>query len=241
MIEEHGDPDRTPLVLPSSHIQTNDELTADEAKQVKADDQAIQTILISLPEDIYAVIDNLFTPDQPSNITYMQHPQPNNYYVQQPPFHMNYMQQPMNDPKDISDPTTAMNMALVLMAKAFKLNYTTPIKNNQIISSNPRNREIAQPSMNMGQERHMQMARGTGQNAWNQIGQNIGENLGFQNVGNHNRLIVVLAIGNQNENVVDARAENNGNENNADKIRCYICRGVFEWTVWIELKWEQGE
>nr|GEV03528.1 hypothetical protein [Tanacetum cinerariifolium] len=56
----------------------------------------------------------------------------------------NYMQQPMPNFKDITDPTTAMNMALALMAKAFKLNYSTPT-NNQRISSNPRNRQIAQP------------------------------------------------------------------------------------------------
>nr|GEZ26379.1 hypothetical protein [Tanacetum cinerariifolium] len=45
----------------------------------------------------------------------------------------------MLNPKDITDPTTAMNMALALMAKAFKLNYSTPTNNNQRISSNPRN------------------------------------------------------------------------------------------------------
>ncbi|GJV66026.1 integrase, catalytic region, zinc finger, CCHC-type containing protein [Tanacetum coccineum] len=56
------------------------------------------------------------------------------------------MQQPMPNPKDIIDPTAAMNMALALMAKAFKLNYSTPTNNNQRISSNPRNRQIAQPA-----------------------------------------------------------------------------------------------
>nr|GFD49327.1 hypothetical protein [Tanacetum cinerariifolium] len=40
-----------------------------------------------------------------------------------------------------------MNMALALMAKAFKLNYSTPTNNNQRISSNPRNRQIAQPGI----------------------------------------------------------------------------------------------
>ncbi|GJX36826.1 hypothetical protein Tco_0248383, partial [Tanacetum coccineum] len=63
------------------------------------------------------------------------------------------MQQPMPNPEDISDPTTEMNMALVLMAKAFKFNYSTPTNNNQIISSNPHNRQIVQPGMNMGQDR----------------------------------------------------------------------------------------
>ncbi|GKG58224.1 hypothetical protein Tco_0592003, partial [Tanacetum coccineum] len=76
----------------------------------------------------------------------------------------NYMQQPMINPDDISDPTTSMNMALVLMAKAFKLNYSTPTNNNQIISSNLRNRQIARPGMNMGQDRQMQMVGGNGGN-----------------------------------------------------------------------------
>nr|GEZ06616.1 retrovirus-related Pol polyprotein from transposon TNT 1-94 [Tanacetum cinerariifolium] len=61
------------------------------------------------------------------------------------PFNQNYMQQPMPNPEDITDPTTAMNMALSLMAKTFKLNYSTPTNNNQRISSNPHNRQIAQP------------------------------------------------------------------------------------------------
>nr|GFC49410.1 hypothetical protein [Tanacetum cinerariifolium] len=75
----------------------------------------------------------------------------NNPYVflashhDQPSFNQNYMQQPILYPKDIIDPTTAMNMALTLMAKAFKLNYSTPTNNNQSISSNLRNRQIAQP------------------------------------------------------------------------------------------------
>nr|GFC07534.1 hypothetical protein [Tanacetum cinerariifolium] len=60
-------------------------------------------------------------------------------------FNQNYLQQPMQNPEDITDPTTVMNMALTLMAKAFKLNYSTPTNNNQRISSNPRNRKIAQP------------------------------------------------------------------------------------------------
>nr|GFD31896.1 Gag-Pol polyprotein [Tanacetum cinerariifolium] len=51
----------------------------------------------------------------------------------------------MTNPEDITDPTTAMNMTLALMAKAFNLNYSTPTNNNQRISSNPRNRQIAQP------------------------------------------------------------------------------------------------
>nr|GFB80316.1 hypothetical protein [Tanacetum cinerariifolium] len=46
------------------------------------------------------------------------------------------------------------------MAKAFKLNYSTPTNNNQRISSNLMNRQIAQPGMNMGQDRQIQMVGG---------------------------------------------------------------------------------
>nr|GEW76050.1 hypothetical protein [Tanacetum cinerariifolium] len=66
----------------------------------------------------------------------------------QPSFNQNYMQQTMPNPEDITDPITTMNMALALMAKALKLNYSSPTNNNQRISSNPRNREIAQPEQN---------------------------------------------------------------------------------------------
>nr|GEZ56884.1 hypothetical protein [Tanacetum cinerariifolium] len=51
----------------------------------------------------------------------------------------------MPNPEDITYPTTTINMALALMVKAFKLNYSTPTNNNHRISSNPRNRQIAQP------------------------------------------------------------------------------------------------
>ncbi|GJT87102.1 hypothetical protein Tco_1068819 [Tanacetum coccineum] len=250
MIPEPGDADREVPVPETFHEQTDDELTVAEIKQMEADDQAIQTILLGLPEDIYAAVDScetaqeiwlrvqqmmkgsdigiqekkaklfnewerftstdgesiesyyhrfsklmndfkrnkhfpekiasnlkflnnlqpewsrhynqkevddlrakrhakthdplalmansnnpfnypMFHQDQPSPSTYMQQPQPiNKNYNPQPSFNQNYMQQPMPNPEDITDLTTAMNIALVLMAKAFKLNYLTPTNNN---------------------------------------------------------------------------------------------------------------
>nr|GFB16042.1 hypothetical protein [Tanacetum cinerariifolium] len=95
----------------------------------------------------------------------------------------NYLQQPMQNPEDITDPTTAMNMALALMAKSFKLNYSTPTNNNQRISSNPMNRQIAQPGMNMGQDRQMQMVGGDGGNQFRRyVGQNAGNPAGYNDV-----------------------------------------------------------
>nr|GFB03454.1 hypothetical protein [Tanacetum cinerariifolium] len=71
-----------------------------------------------------------------------------------------------------------MNMALALMAKAFKLNYSTPTNNNQRISSNPKNRQIGK----------------LGQNARNPAGYN--DVIGNQNqIGNGN-FVAARAEGN---------------------------------------------
>ncbi|GJY41413.1 integrase, catalytic region, zinc finger, CCHC-type containing protein [Tanacetum coccineum] len=266
VIQFLGDANRAVSVNETFHEQTDDELTEKELKQVEADDQAIQTILLGIPEDIYAAVDSYYTQlydflkytqkevydlraerfakthdplafmansknpfnyqvfhqDQPSSSTYMQQLLPNNNYNLQPSFNQNYMQQPMPNPKDITDPTTAMNMALVLMAKAFKLNYSTPTNNNQRISSNPRNRQIAQPGMNMGQDRQMRMVGANGGNQFRQYaGQNVGYQNGYnavQNVGNRNL--------NGNVNVVAARAKGNAIRSNCNQIRCYNCRGL---------------
>ncbi|GJS61558.1 hypothetical protein Tco_0656342 [Tanacetum coccineum] len=139
---------------------TDDELPDKEVKQIEADDQAIQTILLGLLEDIYAAVDS---------------------------------------------------------SKAFKLNYSTPTNNIKELH----------PTHVTG-ILHNQMAGN--QNRYNAV-QNVGNQV-VQNVGNQNRLIVVLGIANQNANqngngnVVAARAEVNGNGNNRNQIRCYKCKGI---------------
>nr|GEU98414.1 hypothetical protein [Tanacetum cinerariifolium] len=281
-----GDSNREVPMNETFHVQTDDELTEKELKQIEANDQAIQTILLDLPEDIYAAVDsceiaqeiwlrvqqmmkgsdigiqekkaklfnkwerftsndgesiksyyqrflklmndlkrNKHFPEKiASNLKFLNNLQPewsrhvtiihqtkdfhtadytqlydflkynqkevdelkaerltktqdplalmansNNPYAfpaphqDQPSFNQNYMQQPMPNPEDITDPTTAMNMALALMAKAFKLNYSTPTNNNQGISSNPRNRQIAQPgNANQNENGYLVAARAKG-------------------------------------------------------------------------------
>ncbi|GJX18662.1 hypothetical protein Tco_0221339 [Tanacetum coccineum] len=66
------------------------------------------------------------------------------------------MQQPMQNSKDSSDPKTAMNMTLALLAKAFKV-HTIPTNNNQRSSLIPHNSQIAQPDINTSQDLKMQM------------------------------------------------------------------------------------
>ncbi|GKB31197.1 hypothetical protein Tco_0870598 [Tanacetum coccineum] len=121
----------------------------------------------------------------------------------------------MQNPEDISYPTTTIDMALVLMSKAFKLNNTTPTNNSQRSSSKPYNRQIAQPSMNMDQDRHMLMVEynvgnqfrpNAGQIAWNLNGYNAVQNARNQNANQ-----------NGNGNVVAAWTEGNGNRNNGNQ------------------------
>nr|GFB19409.1 hypothetical protein [Tanacetum cinerariifolium] len=224
MIPEPGDAERDVNVNETFHEQTDDELSERELKQIEADYQAIQTILLILPEDIYAaeiwlrvqqmmkgsdigiqekkaklfnewerftsnegesigsyyhcflkLMNDLkrnkhFPEKIASNLKFLNNLQPEwsrhvTIVHQTKDLHTadytqlydflkynqkeNYMQQPMTNPKDITDPTTAMNMVLALMAKAFKLNYSTPTNNKQRISSNPRNRQIAQPGIRL--------------------------------------------------------------------------------------------
>nr|GEW58578.1 hypothetical protein [Tanacetum cinerariifolium] len=185
MIPEPGDPNREVHVNETFHVQTDDELTEKELKQIESDDQAIQTILLSLPEDIYAAVDSCETA-QEIWLHVQQMMKGSNIGIQEKKAKLfnewesftsndgesiesyyHCFLKLMNDLKrnkhfsekisNITYPTTAMNMAIALMAKAFKLNYSTPTNNNQRISSNPHNRQIAQPGMKMGQDGQMQM------------------------------------------------------------------------------------
>nr|GEX37116.1 integrase, catalytic region, zinc finger, CCHC-type, peptidase aspartic, catalytic [Tanacetum cinerariifolium] len=59
MIATLGEPD---LPVPESfYEQTDEELTKNDLKQMDADDQAIQSILLGLPKDVYAAVDSCET------------------------------------------------------------------------------------------------------------------------------------------------------------------------------------
>ncbi|GJT88566.1 hypothetical protein Tco_1070283 [Tanacetum coccineum] len=85
------------------------------------------------------------------------------------------MQQPMQNPEDISDPTTTLDMVLELMSKASQLNNITPTNNNQRSSSNPCYSQIAQSGMNIDQDRQMLMVDN---NVGNQFRENAVQNVG---------------------------------------------------------------
>nr|GEW16835.1 hypothetical protein [Tanacetum cinerariifolium]GEX78523.1 hypothetical protein [Tanacetum cinerariifolium] len=61
MILKPGDAARAVPVPETFHEQTDDKLIKVEIKQMEADDQALQTILLGLPKDIYAAVDSCET------------------------------------------------------------------------------------------------------------------------------------------------------------------------------------
>ncbi|GJS77204.1 hypothetical protein Tco_0727085 [Tanacetum coccineum] len=248
MIPEPGDADREVPILETFHEQTDDELTKAEIKQMEADDQAIQTILLSLPEDIYAAVDSYETAQEIwlrvqqmmkgsdigiqekkaklfnewERFTSTKGESIESYY-----YHFSKL---MNDFKrnkhflekiasnlkflNNLQPEWSRHVTIVLQTKDLHTaDYTQLydfLKYNQ--------KEIAQPGMNMGQDRQMQMVGGNGGNQFRQYA--------GQNVGNQNGYNVVQNNPNGNGNVVAARAEHNAIGNSGNQIRCYNCRGL---------------
>nr|GEY51317.1 copia protein [Tanacetum cinerariifolium] len=280
MIATPGEPNLPVPVSESFHEQTDEELTENDIKRMDADDQAIQTILLGLPEDVYAAVDSCETAKEiwkrvrqmmkgsdieeqekkaklfnkgekftstdgesiesyyqrfmqlmndlkrnkhfleniAANLKFLnnlQHEWKRHVTIvrQTKNFHeadftqiydflkmnqdevnelraerlakthdpfalMDHSQNSYNFPashndqssSNINDPTEAMNAAFILFAKAFQL--TAPTNNNQRTSSNPHNRQIAQPVINMSQDRQIQNVGG---NDGNQFGQYAGQ------------------------------------------------------------------
>nr|GEX60806.1 hypothetical protein [Tanacetum cinerariifolium] len=187
----------------------------------------LQTILLGLPEDIYAAIDSCETaqkiwlrvqqmmkgsdiPEWSRHVTIVHQTKDLHTadYTQLYDF-LKYNQKEVDELK-------AKRIAKTQDPLALMANSNNPYR----ISSNLKNKHIAQPSINMGQDRQMQMVRGNGGNQFRQYaGQNAGNQAGYIDV-----------IGNQNQigngNLVAARAEGNADGQNGNQIRCYNCRGV---------------
>nr|GEU63634.1 protein FAR1-related sequence 5-like [Tanacetum cinerariifolium] len=207
MIPEPCDPDREVLVNETFHVQTDDELTEKELKQIEVDDQAIQTILLGLPEDIYATVDSYETA-QEIWLRVQQMMKGPDIEIQEKKAKL------FNEWERF---TSTDGNRLSIQAKLLNTNQQQP---EDFIK--PRNRQIAQPDMNLGQDRQMQMVEGNGGNQFRQYaGKNVGNLNGYnavQNVRNQNP--------NENDNLVAARAESNANGHNGNQMRCYNCRGL---------------
>nr|GFB04148.1 hypothetical protein [Tanacetum cinerariifolium] len=253
MIPEPGDANCDITVTETFHLQTDNELSDKELKQIKADDQAIQTILLGLPKDIYAAEKKAKLFNEWERFTYNEEESIESYCHRFLKL-MNDLKRNKHFPGKIASnlkflnnlqPEWSRHVTIVHQTKDLHTaDYTQLydfLKYNQKerISSNLRNRQIAQPGMNMGQDRQIQIVGGNGGNQFrqnagnlagyndiigNQVIQNAVQNPRVQNVGNQNGLIGVQGNRNQNQirngNLVAVRAEGNAAGQNGNQIRC---------------------
>nr|GEX24488.1 hypothetical protein [Tanacetum cinerariifolium] len=244
MIPEPGGTNREVPMNETFHVQNNDELTEKELKQIEADDQAIQTILLSLPEDIYAAVDSCETTQEiwlkvqqmmkGSDIRIQKKKAKNKHFLEKIASNLKFLNnlQPewsrhvtiVHQNKDLhtADYTKLYdflkyNQKEVDELKAERL---TKIQNPLVLMENSNNPYVVpaphqdQPSFN---QNYMQQPIPI-------------QNPRVQNIGNQNGLIGVPRNANQNlnknGNMVAARAEENIAGHNENQIRCYNCRGV---------------
>ncbi|GKC63833.1 integrase, catalytic region, zinc finger, CCHC-type containing protein [Tanacetum coccineum] len=212
MIPEPGDADSEVTVNETFHEQTDDELTEKELKQVEADDQAIQTILLSLLEDIYAAVDSCETAQE----IWLR--------VQQ-----------MMKGFDIG----IQEKKAMLFNEWERF---TSIDGESIESYYHRFSKMESTCYHCSSNKGLHTTDYTQLYDFLKYNQKevddlrakrlakIHDPLALMNVGNQNGLIVVPGIANHNPNrngnVVAARAEGNAIRNNGNQIRCYNCRGL---------------
>nr|GEU83688.1 hypothetical protein [Tanacetum cinerariifolium] len=215
MIATPGEPDLPVPVPESFHEQTDEELTENDIKRMDADDQAIQTILLGLPEDekkakLFNEWENFTSTDGESFESYYHR------FMQL----MNDLKRNKHFPENI-----ATNLKFFNNLQPEWKRHVTIVRQTK----NLHEADFTQiyDFLKMNQDENQQ-----GYNAWQnggiQVAQNAVQNAGVQSGGHQNGLVVVPGITNQNGigNVIVARAEGTGNGNQA---RCYNCRGLEEF------------
>nr|GEX27827.1 integrase, catalytic region, zinc finger, CCHC-type, peptidase aspartic, catalytic [Tanacetum cinerariifolium] len=192
MISELGDTNREVPVNETFYEQTNDKLSEKELKPVEADNQAIQTILLGFDIRIQEKKAKLF--NEWERFTSTDAKSIESYYHRFLKLMIDFKRN-KHFPKRISNPTTAINMAPVLMAKAFKLNYS---------SNQPQQENFIKPIQ------HADCSTGYeyGSRQIDADGWRYGGNQFRQYAGDNNS--------NGNGNVVEAQTEANAIGNNAD-------------------------
>nr|GFA96991.1 hypothetical protein [Tanacetum cinerariifolium] len=215
------DANRDVNVTETFHEQTDDELFEKELKQIKADDQAIQTILLGLPKDIYAAVDSCETAQE---IWLRQMMKGSDIGIQEKKAKLfnEWERFSSNERESIE---SYYHQFLKLM-NDLKRNKHFPEK----IASNLKFLNNLQPEWSrhvtiVHQTKDLHTADYTQLYDFLKYNQKeVTQNLRVRNVGNQNGLIGVQGNGNQNQ-------IGNGNLGNAaghneNQIRCYNCRGV---------------
>nr|GEZ13918.1 hypothetical protein [Tanacetum cinerariifolium] len=222
MIATPGEPDLHVLVPESFHEQTNEELTETDIKQMDADDQAIQTILLGLPKDVYADVDSCETAKEIWE--HVRQMMKGSYIGEQEKKEklFNEWEKFTNKhfPENIASnlkflnnlqPEWKRHVPIVRQTKNLhEVDFT------QIYDFLKMNQEEA--VMNMSQNRQTQNVGGNGGNQFGQYAGQVARNQQGYNAWQN-------GIANQNGigNVVASKAEGTGIRNQA---RCYNCRGL---------------
>ncbi|GJW65740.1 hypothetical protein Tco_0117624 [Tanacetum coccineum] len=207
MIPEPGDPKREVPVPETFYEQTDDELTEAEIKQMEADDQAIQTILLGLPEDIYAAVDSCEMAKKLVTCSVMMKGSEGRF------LDIGIQEKKAKLFNEWERFTSTDGESIESYYHRF----------SKLMNDFKRNKHFPEKIANADGWRKWgnQFRQYAGQNFENQVVQNAVQNQSVQNVRNQNGVIVVPGIANQNGNgnVVAARAEGNANGNNGQKRR----------------------
>nr|GEV15687.1 hypothetical protein [Tanacetum cinerariifolium] len=236
MIATSREPDLSVPVPESFHEQTDEELTETDIKRIDADDQAIQTILLGLSKDVYAVVDSCETAkeiwervrqmmkgsdigkqDKKAKLfnEYEKFASTDGESIES--YYHHFMQR-MNDLKRNKHfpENIASNLKFLNNLQPEWKRHVTIVRQTK----NLHETDFTQiyDFLKMNQEENQQ-----GFNAWQNGGIQGVQNAGMQSGGNQNGLVVVPGIANQSGpgNVVAARVKDTGNGNQA---RCYNCR-----------------
>nr|GEV20248.1 hypothetical protein [Tanacetum cinerariifolium] len=237
MIPEPGDTNREVPMNETFHVQTDDELTEKELKQIEADDQAIQTILLGLLEDIYAAVDSCETA-QEIWLRVQQMMKGSDIGIQEKNAKLFNKWERFTSNKGESiesyyhpDYTQLYdflkyNQKEVDELKAERLAKIQDPLALMMVGGNGENQFRQYAGQNVGNLNEYNVV----QNVGNQVVQNAVQNLRIQNIGNQNGLIGVPWNANQNlngnGNLVAAHAKRNAAWHNGNQTRCYNCRGV---------------
>nr|GEV28450.1 hypothetical protein [Tanacetum cinerariifolium] len=189
-----GEPDLPVPVPETFHEHTDEELTENDIKWMDAANQVIQTILLGLPEDVYAAVDSceiakeIWEQNIVVNLKFLNNLQP------EWKRHVTIVRQTKNLHE--ADFTQIYDF--------LKMNQDED-RQIQNIKGNGGN----QFGQYAGQVAQNQQGYNACQNGGIHVAQNAVQNSGVQNGGNQNGLVVVLGIANKNgtSNIVVARAE----------------------------------
>nr|GEW78191.1 hypothetical protein [Tanacetum cinerariifolium] len=219
MVLEPGDANREITVTETFHLQTDDELSDKELKQIEADNKAIQTTLLGLPEDIYAAVDSYETA-QKIWLRVQQMIKGSDIRIQEKKAKLlnEWERFTSNEGESIE---SYYHRFLKLM-NDLKRNKHFPEK----IASNLKFLNNLQPEWSrhvtiVHQTKDLHTADYTQLYDFLKYNQkeNAGNPAGYNDViRNQNQI--------RNGNLVSARAEGNATGQNGNHIRCYNCRGV---------------